>query len=139
MAVRRMIAVNVVSGDAFLDLPVGAQALYFHLVLQGDDDGFVNSPRGVMRMVGAAEEDLRLLTERGYVLPFEDGVVAITHWRVHNLLRKDRYSPTLYQELFSTLSLTDSGEYTRAAPAAEGPPEPWQPDGSQTATKRQPR
>ena len=61
MAVRRMISVNVVSGDAFLDLPVGAQALYFHLVLQGDDDGFVNSPRGVMRMVGAAEEDLRLL------------------------------------------------------------------------------
>ncbi len=138
MAVRRMIAVNVVSGDAFLDLPVGAQALYFHLVLQGDDDGFVNSPRGVMRMAGAAEEDLQRLIDKGYLLSFGNGVVAITHWRVHNLIRKDRYTPTRYREQLSALTLTDNGEYVRS-PAEEGPPGPWQPDGSQTAAGRQPR
>ena len=102
---------NIVNSDAFLELPPGAQALYFHLNMRADDDGFVNSPRAVMRMAGASEEDLRLLAERGYLLCFEGGVVAVTHWRVHNLIRKNRYTPTLYQELLSMLTISSDGAY----------------------------
>ena len=75
MAVRRMFSVNIVNSDAFLELPAGAQALYFHLNMRADDDGFVNSPRGVMRMAGAAEADLQRLIDKGYLLPFDNGVV----------------------------------------------------------------
>ena len=115
-----MFSVNIVNADAFLELPAGAQALYFHLNMRADDDGFVNSPRGVMRMAGAAEEDLQRLIDKGYLLAFGNGVVAITHWRVHNLLRKNRYTPTLYQELFSMLTFTPEGAYSFRNEAAEG-------------------
>ena len=131
MALRRMISVNLVDSDAFLDLPASAQNLYFHLNMRADDDGFVNKPRSVMRVVGASEEDLKLLTDKGYLLSFEDGVVTIRHWRVHNLLRKDRYTPTQYQELFSRLTLMPNGTYSDHPTAS-------QELFSYPATKRQP-
>ena len=133
-----MFSINIVNSDAFLDMPAGAQNLYFHLNMRADDDGFVNSPRMVMRIVGADEKDLALLISKGYLLSFDNGVVVITHWRVHNQLRKDRYTPTQYPELLSLLSLSPNGTYTDRHEPAQSPPGPWQPNGNQMATGWQP-
>lgn len=120
MAVRRMFCKNVIDSDAFLELPPSAQNLYFHLNMRADDDGFVNNPKMVTRIVGSGEEDLRRLEEKGYLLSFGSGVVAITHWRVHNQIRKDRYTPTQYQEEFLTLAVSLSGVYSACDGPAEG-------------------
>ena len=111
MAVKRMISVNVVDSDDFLEMTPGAQNLYFHLNMRADDDGFVNNPRMVTRIAGAAEADLHQLADRGYILTFDSGVVAITHWRMHNQLRKDRYAPTRYQGELASLNLLPGGIY----------------------------
>ena len=124
MAVRRMYSNNILCSDAYLALPFSAQSLYIYLNTRADDDGFVNSPRTAVRTIGADEADLALLIERGYLLAFGNGVVAIKHWRAHNQLRKDRYTPTRYQELFSSLSISDAGEYIPT------PTDPWQPIGN---------
>lgn len=98
MAERRMFTKKIIDSDAFLDMPLSTQALYFHLNMRADDDGFVNNPKKICRMTGASEDDLRVLISKRFVLTFENGVIVIKHWRMHNLLRKDRYKPTQYQE-----------------------------------------
>ena len=112
MAEKRMFSKKIVRSDAFLDMPLSTQALYFHLNMEADDDGFVNSPKRVQRVIGASEDDLKLLIAKRFVLGFESGVIVIKHWRMHNLLRKDRYNPTQYQEEYSTLQLKENGAYT---------------------------
>ena len=94
VANRRCFAADVVESDRFTDMPLSAQALYLHLGMATDDDGFVVSPRRIQRAIGAADDDLRILAARGFVIPFESGVMALTHHRVNNLLRNDRYKPT---------------------------------------------
>lgn len=94
---RRMFSPDVVSTDLFLDMPTSTQLLYFHLGMAADDDGFV-SPRKVMRMLGTSEDDLKILIGKKFVIPFESGVIVIRHWKVNNLVRKDWYRPTTYQE-----------------------------------------
>ena len=139
MAVNLMFSLNIVGSDDFLEMPPGAQNLYFHLNMRADDDGFVNNPRIVTRIAGATEPDLRCLADKGYILSFDNGVVAITHWRVHNQLRKDRYKPTRYQEQFSSLSMTPSGAYTVRPDPEETPfpfpAEDWQPVFENVATQ----
>ena len=138
MAGRRMFSANIINSDAFMELPPMAQNLYFHLNMRADDDGFVNSPRMVTRLTGATEGDLAMLTERGFLLSFPNGVAAVTHWRVHNLIRRDRYNPTRYQELYSSLSVLPNGEYALSSPA-EDPDRTAaadrQPNGNQPATQ----
>lgn len=95
MAERRMFAKGVIYADRFLDLPLSAQALYFHLGMQADDDGLVSSPKTIRRMVGAGDEDYRQLMDAGFLIPFRSGVCAITHWYVHNCIKSDRYKPSL--------------------------------------------
>lgn len=112
MAERRMFAKTIIDSDAFLDMPLSAQSLYFHLAMRADDDGFVNNPKKIQRMIGAADDDLKLLIAKRFVLVFESGVIVIKHWRLHNTLRKDRYKPTIYQEEFKKLRLKDDGGYT---------------------------
>ena len=112
MADRRMFSKKIVQSDAFLDMPLSTQCLYFHLNMEADDDGFVNSPKRIQRVIGATEDDLKLLIAKRFVLGFESGVIVIKHWRMHNLLRKDRYNPTQYQEEYSTLQLKENGAYT---------------------------
>lgn len=112
MAERRMFAKKIVDSDAFLDMPLSAQCLYFHLNMQADDDGFLNNPRKIQRMIGASDDDLRLLVTKRFLLAFENGVVVIKHWRMNNLLRKDRYTATHYQDEMSTLLLKEDGSYT---------------------------
>lgn len=128
MAMKRMFSLSVVDSDAFLELPISAQGLYFHLSMRADDDGFLNNARMIQRMVGAAEEDLRLLTERGFLLPFENGVMALTHWRVNNAIRRDRYTPTRYLEERNTLTTRTGGEYVRIE--EDGLPLLRQPNGN---------
>lgn len=141
MAERRMFTQKIVDSDAFLDMPLTAQALYFHLNMRADDDGFVNNPKKIQRMIGAAEDDLKLLIAKRFLLAFENGVVVIKHWRMHNLLRKDRYNPTQYQEQMEQLLLKDNGSYTEniEMPMIQEPDNQlattWQPDGNQMATQ----
>ena len=136
MAERRMFTKAIIDSDAFLDMPLSTQALYFHLNMRADDDGFVNNPKKIMRMIGASEDDLKVLISKRFIIAFESGVVVIKHWRMHNLLRKDRYNETQYIEERNMLSLKDNGAYTEAT---EKPPETlattWQPLGNQMATQ----
>lgn len=136
-----MFTQKIVDSDAFLDMPLSTQALYFHLNMRADDDGFVNNPKKIQRMIGASDDDLKLLIAKRFLLAFENGVVVIKHWRMHNLLRKDRYNPTQYQEQMEQLLLKDNGAYTENAeiPIISEPDNQvattWQPDGNQMATQ----
>lgn len=112
MAERRMFAKTIVTSDAFLDMPPTARSLYMLLGVMADDDGFVNNPRSIMRMSGAAEDDMKLLIVKRFVLTFESGVVVIKHWRIHNLIQKDRYKETKYLTEKSTLVLDENNAYT---------------------------
>lgn len=111
MAQRRMFSLRVVDTDKFMDMPTSTQALYFHLGMHGDDDGFVSSPKKIARAAGCNDDDLRLLASKGFIIPFESGVVVISEWRVNNTLKNDRYQPTLYQEEMATLQNDGSGKY----------------------------
>ena len=112
MGDRRMFSKSVVDTDYFLDMPLSSQALYFHLGLRADDDGFVASPRTIMRACAASNDDLKLLTAKGYIIPFETGVVVIAHWRRHNSVHKDRYKETIYTSEKSMLLLGEQNVYT---------------------------
>lgn len=112
MAERRMFAKRIIDSDAFLDLPLSAQALYFHLSMRADDDGFVNNAKKIQRMIGASDDDCKLLVLKRYLLVFESGVLVIKHWRIHNYIRKDTYNATLYQEEKAALFTKPDGAYT---------------------------
>ena len=86
MAERRMFALKIVDSDAFLDMPDSAQNLYFHLAMRADDDGFISNPRKVMRMIGANEDNLKILLAKRFLLTFDTGIVVIKHWRLHNYI-----------------------------------------------------
>lgn len=110
MAEKRMFTQKIIDSDAFLEMPTSAQALYFHLNMRADDDGFVNNPKKITRCVGAAEDDLKLLIVKRFIIAFDSGVIVIKHWRMHNTLKMDRYHPTDYQEEFQMLQLKDKGK-----------------------------
>lgn len=112
MAERRMFAKTIIDSDAFLDMPLSAQALYFHLSMRADDDGFINNPKKIQRMVGASEDDLKLLIVKKFIIPFESGIVVIKHWKIHNYIQKDRYHATKYTEEKERLSVKENGAYT---------------------------
>lgn len=111
MAERRMFAKTIIDSDAFLDLPLTTQALYFHLSMRADDEGFINNPKRIMRMIGASEDELRLLIAKSFIIPFESGIVVIKHWRIHNYIQKDRFKPTPYTEERSQLVEGKNKEY----------------------------
>ncbi len=112
MAQRRMFSLKVVDTDAFMDMPLSAQALYFHLGMRADDDGFVSNARRIQKLVGAADDDLKILYAKRFVLTFKSGVIVIKHWRLNNYVKGDRYTPTLYQEEKNTLFVKGNGVYT---------------------------
>lgn len=114
MAERRMFAKTIIDSDAFLDMPLSTQALYFHLSMRADDDGFINNPKKIQRMVGCGDDDLKLLMAKRFILVFESGVIVIKHWKIHNYIRNDRYKPTLYQDEKALLTDKDNKTYTFA-------------------------
>ena len=109
-----MFAKQIVDSDAFLDMPLSAQALYFHLAMRADDDGFINNPKKIQRMVGASDDDCKLLIMKRFVLIFESGVIVIKHWKIHNYIQKDRYKETLYIQEKNQLAVKDNKAYTEA-------------------------
>lgn len=98
MAERRMFSKTIINSDLFLDLPSSAQNLYFHLSLNADDEGFVNSPKKIMKYVNSQIEDMELLVENGFIKKFDSGIVVIIHWNLHNYIQKDRFKATIYQK-----------------------------------------
>lgn len=117
MAERRMFAKTIVLSDAFLDMPLSARCLYFTLGMLADDDGFINSPKSVMRQCGASNDDMNILFSKSFLIPFESGVVVIKHWRINNYLRSDRYVETKYTDEKSRLRVEDNGRYTVGIPS----------------------
>ena len=108
MANRRMFSLDVIDTDNFLDMPLSAQGLYFHLGMRADDDGFIASPKKITKSVNASNDDLKLLIAKGYLLPFENGVVVIRHWQQNNYVRGDRYKSTIYQDEKKRLCVENS-------------------------------
>jgi len=111
MAERRMFSKTIIDSDAFLDMPLSTQALYFHYSMRADDDGFVNNPSKITRVINATKNDHDLLVVKGFILPFESGICVIKHWRIHNYLRNDRCKNTVYQAEKSTLMIAKNNEY----------------------------
>jgi len=107
-----MFAKTIIDSDAFLDMPLSSQALYFHLSMRADDDGFINNPKKIQRMVGCGDDDLKLLIAKNFIIPFDSGVVVIKHWKIHNYIQKDRYKETVYQEEKALLSTKSNKSYT---------------------------
>lgn len=112
MAERRMFAKSIVLSDAFLDMPMSARCLYFTLAMFADDDGFVGSPKGIMRQCGASQDDMLMLLQKRYILGFESGVIVIKHWRINNYLQSDRHKPTTYLEELESLAVDEKNAYT---------------------------
>jgi hypothetical protein len=107
-----MFSQQIIDSDAFLEMPLSTQALYFHLSMRADDDGFINNPKKIMRMIGSSDDEIKMLIAKKFVLVFDSGVVVIKHWRIHNYIQKDRYKPTVYKEEMAQLSIKDNKAYT---------------------------
>ena len=122
MAERRMFAKAIVLSDAFLDMPLSARCLYFTLGMFADDDGFVGSPKGIMRQCGASQDDMLVLIQKRFVLAFDSGVIVIKHWRINNYLQNDRHKETTYIEELQTLDIDDKGAYTEKTSEIKGLP-----------------
>ncbi len=127
MANRRMINKQIVTTDKFIELPITAQCLYFHLIILADDDGFIGNPKTVSRMLGASSEELQILVNQNYLIDFDSGVVVITDWFIHNLIRTDRHKETMYIDEKKLLTQNESKQYQRL-----------EDDDNQVTTKRQP-
>lgn len=112
MAERRMFTKKITESDAFLDMPSSTQCLYFHLNMSADDDGFVNNPKRIQRLVGATDDDFKLLVAKSFVILFDSGIIVIKHWKMHNYIQSDRYKPTDYIEEKSMLGLKKNKSYT---------------------------
>ena len=112
MAERRMFAKTIIDSDAFTEMPLSTQALYFHLSMRADDDGFLNNARKIQREIGANQNDYDLLIAKRFVIQFDDGICVIKHWRIHNYIQNDRYKPTMYQDEKSMLGIKKNKSYT---------------------------
>lgn len=112
MAERRMFAKTIIDSDAFLDMPLSTQSLYFHLSMRADDDGFINNPKKIQRMIGASDDDMKLLIAKNFIIIFESGIIVIKHWKIHNYIRGDRKKETVYPDEMALLDIKDNGAYT---------------------------
>jgi hypothetical protein len=112
MAERRMFAKTIIDSDVFLEMPLSTQSLYFHLSMRADDEGFINNPKKIQRMIGASDDDLRILIGKRFLIPFDSGIVVIKHWRIHNYIQSDRFKPTVYTEEREMLKLKKNKAYS---------------------------
>lgn len=112
MAEKRMFSKAIVDSDVFLEMPLSAQALYFHLSMNADDEGFVGNPKRIMRMLGTSEDDFKLLIVKRFLLTWESGIVVIKHWKINNYIQSDRFRPTTYTEERATLAIDEKKAYT---------------------------
>ena len=111
MAQKRMFDKIITNDDNFLEMPNSTQALYFHLSMNADEDGFVNNWTSLMKITGTKEDDLKILISKSYLIPFDSGILVIKHWRINNYLRGDRYRPTQFQKEFNMLENHENKAY----------------------------
>ena len=111
MAKKRMFEISTVDTDRFLEMPLGAQALYFHLAVRADDDGFIDNPKKIQNSVNASDDDVKILIGKGYIRVFETGVIVVSHWKIHNSIKNDRYKKTVYKKEYDMLELDETGCY----------------------------
>lgn len=116
MAERRMFAKTIVDSDAFLDMPLSTQVLYFHLNMRADDDGFINNPKRVQRMIGCSDDDMKILIAKNFIFVFNSGVVVIKDWKIHNYIRQDRYKDTIHQDELKQLKTLENKSYYLGLP-----------------------
>lgn len=121
MAQRRMLSKKITDTDTFLDMPLSTQALYFHLNMHADDDGFVSNVRTINRMIGGSEDDLKILMAKQFIFTFDSGVVVIRDWKIHNYIRKDTYNSTIYKNEKTQLGENENGSYTLRGRAVDEP------------------
>lgn len=119
MAEKRMFSKKIIDTDWFMDMPASTQNLYFHLSMRADDDGFVASPKRIIKLIGATEDDYKILISKKFIIPFESGVCVITDWRINNYLRIDRYTETVYKEEKETLTIDEKGRYNLGIPTVD--------------------
>lgn len=112
MADKRMFSKTIIDSDAFIDMPLSSQSLYFHLSMRADDDGFINNPKRIQRMIGASDDDFKILIAKKFIITFESGIIVIKHWKMHNYIQTDRYKPTVYKDEKSMLTLKENKAYT---------------------------
>lgn len=129
MAQRRMFSRKITETDRFLEMPLSSQALYFHLNMGADDEGFIDKAKTIQRTIGASDDDMKLLIAKGFLIPFDSGVVVIRHWRIHNYIRSDRFQSTLHQDEKTQL------EYDQSKTAVLKPLENVIPNGYQMDTQ----
>lgn len=113
MAERRMFAKTIIDSDKFLDMPLSTQALYFHLSMRADDEGFISNPKKIMRMIGSDEDSMKLLIAKQFIIPFESGIVVIKHWKIHNYIQSDRFKETICTEERKQLGYAENREYVK--------------------------
>lgn len=111
MANRRMFSLEVCDTDRFMEMPLSTQGLYLQLGLRADDDGFISSPKRIVAMVGGSNDDLKLLIAKGYLIPFESGIIVITDWNINNWIRPDRKHNTRFEKEKALLAL-ENGSYS---------------------------
>ncbi len=111
MAKRRMFSLDIIDTDHFLEMPQSSRLLYYELCMRADDDGFISSPRKIQRTVGCTDDDFKVLITKKFIIPFETGIIVITHWKIHNYLRSDRYKETLYLNEKNHLTQDENGAY----------------------------
>lgn len=151
MANRRMFALSVIDTDKFLEMPMSTQLLYFHLGMRADDEGFVDRPRSIMRLIGSNDDDLRILIAHDFVTPFNDGVIILNHWNINNQMRSDRMVKSRYHDRLAQLIRLPDGsitthdrdpelnnEYKSCQPTANHVTTNCQPRDNQLPTKCQP-
>ena len=112
MAEKRMFSIRIVDSDAFLDMPLSTQALYFHLGMRADDDGFINNHNKIRKIIGASEDDIKLLIAKSFIIMFESGVIVVKHWHINNYQRSDRKKSTTYTKELEQLELKENNSYT---------------------------
>jgi len=135
MAQKRMFSLQIVDSDAFLDMPVSSQLLYFHLSMRADDEGFIGNPKRIIRTIGASDDDFKILLAKRFLLPFESGVVVIKHWLIHNTIRMDRFNATAYQEEKKQLTVKENKAYTIGISTGNQVATSGQPEVTQLATQ----
>jgi hypothetical protein len=131
MATKRMFSLQIVDTDAFLDMPASAQLLYFHLCMRADDEGFVGNPKKIMRIIGASDDDYKILIVKRFVLIFESAVMVIKHWLIHNTIRMDRFGGTTYHDEKAQLEVKKNKSYTLKDSDENDMATSWQPVGNQ--------
>ena len=112
MAERRMFSKTIIDSDAFLDMPQSSQLLYFHIAMRADDEGFINNPKKIQRMIGSLDDDLKILITKNFIIPFETGVIVIKHWNIHNYIQNDRFKKSVYIDERSKLTIKNNDVYT---------------------------